>query len=119
MTGMGGDTYVGMHGGTYGGTYGGTHDRDLPPLVPATPHGKTLLNKTLVNLGLPPEEWAVGVKELSAELIECLEQLYERETELRESSGTISTLEDNLVKIKQQMAALYYDFSLRQQQWER
>lgn len=85
---------------------------------PVTPHGKKLLSKTLNQLNLPPEEWAEEVKNLNAQLIECLEQLYERETECEEQRGTISSLEDNLVNVKQQVSALYYDFAQRAESWE-
>ena len=46
---------------------------------PHTPHGKSLLSKNLGQLNLPPEEWATEVKDLNGQLVECLEQLYERE----------------------------------------
>ena len=42
-------------------------------------------------------------------MIECLEQLYEREAELNEQKDTIASL-DNLVAVKQQMSAVYYDY---------
>lgn len=64
---------------------------------PHTPHGKTLLSKNLGQLNLPPEEWATEVKELNGQLVECLEQLYEREEELEEQRSTVSSLEENLV----------------------
>ena len=85
---------------------------------PMTPHGKKLLSKTLNQLNLPPEEWAEEVKNLNVQLIECLEQLYERESECEEQRNTISSLEDNLVNVKQQVAALYYDFAQRAEAWE-
>ena len=85
---------------------------------PATPHGRALLSKTLANMNLPPEEWATEVKELNGQLIECLEQLSEREQECEEQKSTVSTLEDNLIAIKQQMASLYHDFSDRLTTWE-
>ena len=65
---------------------------------PHTPHGKTLLSKNLGQLNLPPEEWATEVKELNGQLVECLEQLYEREEELEEQRSTVSSLEENLVR---------------------
>jgi centrosomal protein CEP290 len=99
--------------------YTGPMDGATPSLArPATPHGKKLLSKTLANLNLPPEEWATEVKELNGQLIECLEQLSEREGELDEQKGVIDSLEDNLVTIKQQMAALYHDYSQRVTAWE-
>lgn len=85
---------------------------------PATPHGKQLLNKTLAQLNLPPAEWAEEVKELNAQLIECLEQLYEREGELEEMKDVVITLEDKLIAIKQQMATVYHDYSQRSETWE-
>ena len=99
--------------------YTGPMDGATPSLArPTTPHGKKLLSKTLANLNLPPEEWATEVKELNGQLIECLEQLSEREGELDEQKGVIDSLEDNLVTIKQQMAALYHDYSQRVTAWE-
>jgi chromosome segregation ATPase len=85
---------------------------------PATPHGKQLLNNTLNQLNLPPEEWALDVRDLNSQLIECLEQLYQREQELEDTNAVVSTLEENLVGIKQQMTALYYDYAQRADTWE-
>lgn len=86
--------------------------------APATPHGKQLLNKTLNNMRLPPEEWADEVRDLNAQLIECVEQLYERETELNDTKDVISNLEENLVAIKQQTTVMYFDFAEKCSQWE-
>jgi hypothetical protein len=33
----------------------------------------------VVQMNLPPEEWADEVKDLNGQLVECLEQLFERE----------------------------------------
>ena len=85
---------------------------------PMTPHGKTLLNRNLSQMNLPPEEWAAEVRDLNGQLVECLEQLYEREQELEEQHVAIEGLENTLVKSKQQMAALYYDFAKRCEAWE-
>lgn len=60
----------------------------------------------------------MDIKELNATLIECLEQLYERDTELSDSHHIISGLEENLVTIKQQLAALYFDYSKQTEAWE-
>ena len=86
---------------------------------PNTPHGKALLNKTLTQMNLPNEDWVDDVKELNGQLVECLEQLQEREQELSEQHIITSGLEDNLVTIKQQMAALYHDFASRCDAWEK
>jgi outer membrane murein-binding lipoprotein Lpp len=86
--------------------------------VPSTPHGKQLLTRNLSQMNLPPEEWASEVKDLNAQLVECLEQLFEREQELEEQQQQIIGLEDTLVCIKQQSAALYYDFAKRMDAWE-
>jgi len=51
---------------------------------PRTEYGQELLTKLLVQLNLPPEEWADDVKELSCQLVEALEELNEREKELEE-----------------------------------
>lgn len=77
-----------------GGGLGG-----YPMNAPATPHGRTLLKNNLFQLNLPPEEWAVEVRNLNSQLIECLEQLYEREEELNESKSVIDSLEANLVRL--------------------
>lgn len=85
---------------------------------PTTPHGKQLLTRNLSQMNLPPEEWAHEVRDLNGQLVECLEQLYEREQELEEQQATIEGLEDTLVSSKQQLAALYYDFAKRCETWE-
>jgi len=86
--------------------------------TPATPHGKTLLTRTLANMNLPPEEWADELKELNGQLIECLEQLYEKEEELQQQKVVIDNLEDYLVEVKQQMAAMYFEYAQRANEWE-
>ena len=86
--------------------------------VPTTPHGRQLLANNLAQLNLPPEEWAHEVKELHAQLVECIEQLYEREEELQSQRSVVSGLEDNLIAIKQQLAALYTDFAQRADSWD-
>jgi hypothetical protein len=87
--------------------------------TPSTPHGKQLLSKTLMNLKLPPEEWADEVKELNAQLIESLEQLYEREAELYESKNIIASLEESLVHVKHQASILYFDYATKSTNWEK
>ena len=42
----------------------------------------------------------------------------QREQELEDTNAVVSTLEENLVGIKQQMTALYYDFAQRADTWE-
>lgn len=37
---------------------------------PTTPHGKNLLQKTLANMNLPPEDWVDEMKDLNGQLIE-------------------------------------------------
>ena len=86
---------------------------------PNTPHGKALLNKTLTQMNLPSEDWVEDVKELNGQLVEVLEQLQEREAELNEQHTITIGLEDKLVTMKQQMAALYHDFSSRSGAWEK
>ena len=44
------------------------------------------------------------------QLVECLEQLAAREAELEAQTGVVEGLEDNLVAVQQQLAAVYYDF---------
>lgn len=90
----------------------------LQPNGPTTPHGKQLLVKNISQLNLPPEEWTEDVKDLNGQLVECLEQLYEREEELEEQRGTISELENSLVTIKQQVASLYHDFAVKMDTWD-
>ena len=69
---------------------------------PQTPHGKTLLNQTLQQLNLPPEEWAMDIRDVNSQLVECLEQLYEREKELEDQRSSLEAMEDNLVAVRQQ-----------------
>lgn len=86
-----------MATGAYGLLPGGMAYNDYPA-GPTTPHGKILLTKNLGQMNLPPEEWALEVKELNSQLVECLEQLYEREAELGEQRSTLGSLEENLVR---------------------
>lgn len=88
--------------------------------VPATPYtesGKALLSRTLAGLNLPPEEWADEVRDLNGQLVECIETLFEREAELNEQSAVARDLERNLVRVKQQLAALYLDYGRRKDEW--
>ena len=84
--------------GGMGGMGGMTGWFDGYSAAPTTPHGRTLLAKNLSHLNLPPEEWAQEVKDLNGQLVECLEQLYEREEELEEQKSTVNSLEENLVR---------------------
>jgi septal ring factor EnvC (AmiA/AmiB activator) len=59
------------------------------------------------------------VKDLNSQLIECLEQLYQREEELEDQRNTVNSLEENLIFIKQQMATVYYDFSIQTTEWSK
>ncbi|RYH30358.1 hypothetical protein EON65_05375 [archaeon] len=85
---------------------------------PATPHGKQLLSNTLYNMNLPPEDWAVDVRELNTQLIECLEQLYEREEELTSQKDLLEKYEQNLGEIKTQMIVLYHDYAEQNKKWQ-
>ncbi len=85
---------------------------------PTTPGGKQLLNKNISQLNLPPEEWVQDYKELNGQLIECLEQLYEREEEINGQRSIITNLEETLTSIKQQMAALYHDYAHKADAWD-
>eukprot|EP00981_Chlorochromonas_danica_P012527 scaffold5121_cov223-Ochromonas_danica.AAC.5 len=89
-----------------------------PSAGPATPHGKQLLQNTLYNMHLPPEDWAVDVRELNTQLIECLEQLYEREEELSGQKQVLSDYEAHLADAKTQMIILYHDFAQQQREWQ-
>ncbi len=112
-------TPMGMSGmGVGGGGGGGMFGPSSGFAPPSTPSGKQLLSKNLSQMNLPPEEWAQEVKELNGQLIECLEQLFERERETEEQQSVIAGLEDTLVVIKQHLAALYYDFAKRCDTWE-
>jgi hypothetical protein len=85
---------------------------------PQTPHGKKLLNQTIQQLNLPPEEWALDIRDLYSQLVECLEQLYEREQELEDTRSGLQAMEESLVAVRQQTAALYLEFAQRSDQWE-
>jgi hypothetical protein len=85
---------------------------------PTTPHGKALLHSTTQQLNLPPEEWALDVRDLNSQLIECLEQLYEREGELDEQKNIVDGLEANLLEIRQQLASVYHDYTKKSDSWE-
>lgn len=88
------------------------------PIGPNTPHGKQLLSSNLNQLNLPPEEWAVEVRDLNCQLVECLEKLYEREQELEDQNAVVAGMEEQLVTIKQQMTALYFDYVQRADGWD-
>lgn len=47
----------------YGGGY-------MPMQTPSTPHGRTMLTRTLEGMNLPPEEWAEELRDLNGQLIE-------------------------------------------------
>lgn len=68
-----------------------------------------MLSKQLNALSLPPEEWADEVRELNAQLIECLEQLSEREKELSDHEELLRRYEGHLGSMRQQTALLYKD----------
>ncbi len=111
-----GVTFAPMHT-PYGQTpgFGGT---EVQFTGPNTPAGKTLLSKSLQQMNLPSEDWVEDVKDLNGQLVEALEQLHERELEVTEQHSLIAGLEENLVSIKQQMAALYHDYAQRSESWE-
>lgn len=91
---------------------GGSHN-----LGPQTPSGKSLLSDSVHTLQLPPEEWAVEVKDLYAQLVECLETLFERDYELQASKELVDTYERSLSDMKLQSSVLYHDFAQRNQSW--
>lgn len=91
---------------------------NIPLATPRTPHGKTILSRTLATMGpLPPEEWADELKELNGQLIECLEQLFEKEEELNQQREIITHMETHLVDAKQQMSAAYVDCAMQHEKW--
>ena len=47
---------------------------------------------------------------MCCQLVECLEQLASREDELRNQTGLVEHLEETMVAVQQQLAAVYYDF---------
>lgn len=91
---------------------------DLAKLSPSTIHGSILLRKNLSIFSLPPEEWTEDFRNIHAQFIECLEQLYDREKEVEEQGLIIASFEDHLVSVKQQVSGLYYDFIKRSSTWE-
>lgn len=88
-------------------------------MLPATPTGSQLHTRAISAMNLPPEEWADEVKNLNAQLIESLEQLYEREQELEDQQTFIAAQEDSMVEIKQQLATLYFDYANRSDVWDK
>ena len=58
------------------------------------------------------------VRDLHTQLIECIEQLYQREQELEDTQGVVQSLEESLVGIKQQMTGLYYDYAARSEVYD-
>ena len=79
----------------------------FPMKTPNTPGGQAMLSKQLNALSLPPEEWAEEVRELNGQLIECLEQLSDREKELEEHEELLRRYEGHLGSMRQQSALLY------------
>merc|ERR1711965_894386 len=97
MTGGGmGNSMMGVTGGTA-----------LGLRTPATKAGRDFLEKTLGAMALPPDDWADEVRDLHAQLVECLEQLAARERDLRENDELILQYEGSLVQMRQQVACLY------------
>jgi hypothetical protein len=90
-----------------------------PNLVPTTAQGAMVLNRNLSQLNLPPEEWAQDVRDLNLQLIECLEQLHEREQELEQHKGMIASFDDHLISVKQQTSVLYHDHMKKSAAWEK
>ena len=89
-----------------------------PLLEPSTAQGKAFLQANLLQLNLPPEEWTSDVIRIYKQLIQCLEEIYIRDEELDENKRLIDTMETTLLTVKQHNAALYYDFSLKCDQWK-
>lgn len=80
--------------------------------TPSTPHGKTLLSKTIANMNLPPEDWAEELKELNGQLIECIEQLFDREQELEQQRSVVESLEEYLVQVCTVHISVFLSFLL-------
>lgn len=57
-------------GGNYAASPHGASGGYMPMQTPSTPHGRTMLTRTLAGMNLPPEEWADELKELNGQLIE-------------------------------------------------
>ena len=88
--------------------------------TPRTPHGKTVLSRTVAAMGpLPPEEWADELKEVNGQLIECLEQLFQKEEELNQQNDLLKNMESYLVETKQQLSIMYVDNATQYDSWER
>ena len=85
---------------------------------PYTTRGQQFVQSNILQLNLPPEEWSDDFKRLHAQLIECVEQLFEKEQELIENQNIIKNIENTLVQVKQHTASLYYDFSMKSSTWE-
>ncbi len=58
------------------------------------------------------------MKEINAQLIECLEQLYDREQELEDQKMIISNYDKTLGDIRQQMVVCYHDFARRKKEFD-
>jgi chromosome segregation ATPase len=95
-----------------------THLSSLPLKQPKTKLGQELLQIELLKLNLPSEEWVGDVKKVYGQLIECIEQLYEKDQEIVQQQSVIETIEKSLMSMKQHMATLYYDYSLKYETWE-
>jgi len=83
------------------------HTTKFPLKTPSTPGGQQMLSKQLSALSLPPEEWAEEVRELNGQLVECLEQLADREKELDDHEELLRRYEGHLGAMRQQTALLY------------
>jgi hypothetical protein len=56
--------------GNYAATPGYGGGGYMAMQTPSTPHGRTMLTRTLAGMNLPPEEWAEELKDLNGQLIE-------------------------------------------------
>ena len=58
---------------------------------------------------LPPEGWADEITGLHGQLIQCMEELIEREDELRDATDDIARLERRMGDMTAQQTLLYVD----------
>lgn len=87
--------------------------------TPQTPQGRALHTQQVTMRGpLPPEEWADELNDLNGQLIECLEQLFEKEEELQHQQELLGSMEGSLVDTKQQLTVLYHDYAGKSTAWE-
>merc|ERR1719409_1027582 len=76
-------------------------------VVPKSPGGQKLLRQEAEKLTNLPEEWKAEVSSLNAQLVQCLEELGEREDEVAYYSEVTQKYEAAARRVAEQQTTLY------------